>query len=154
MNKTYLLISTAVLGLIAACHTSKKSTTSTAASTAPTTTVVATSTVASSSTTTASVFVPSKKTEDGIYEPGTEELVAIQPQYKDATLEQLKEGYTLYAKSACVSCHGAVNIYTFRMDKWQFIIQDMAYRAKLTQSQKDAVLRYVYAIKAAEPNKK
>ena len=75
-------------------------------------------------------------------------------QYKDATLEQLKEGYVLYAKSACISCHSAVNIYLYREDKWAFIMQDMAYRAKLTASQKDAVLKYVYAIKATEPNKK
>lgn len=134
---------------VVACHTSKKTTTSTA--TAPITET--TTTVASSTTTTtvtASLFIPSKKTFDGVYDPGSEELTAIQFQYKDATMEQLKEGYTLYAKSACISCHGAVNIYQYKEDKWGFIIQDMAYRAKLTPTQKDAVLRYVYAIKATE----
>jgi hypothetical protein len=141
---------------VVACHTSKKTTTSTAAANSATTpTVVITSTTASSSPgVAASSFIPSIKTSDGVYDPGTEELTAIQSQYKDATMEQLKEGYTLYAKSACISCHSTVNIYRFREDRWAFIIQDMAYRAKLTPTQKDAVLKYVYAIKATDPNKK
>lgn len=139
---------------IVACHTSKKTTTSTAVvAKTETTTSVASSTTSSTNTITTSPYMPSKKTLDGVYDPGSDELAAIQLQYKDATMEQLKEGYTLYAKSACISCHGAVNIYQYREDKWGFIIQDMAYRAKLTPTQKDAVLKYVYAIKATDPNK-
>lgn len=135
---------------VVACHTSKKTTTSTA--TAPKTeTATVQPTVAATPT---PAIVKTRKTADGVYEPGEEELAAIQPQYKDVTLQQLKEGYTLYAKSACISCHGTVNIYNYPSEKWMFIIPDMAYRAKLLPAQTDAIFRYVYAIKAADPEKK
>lgn len=144
MKHQFTLISLAVL-IIAACSTSKKSTTST--STVTTTPVVA----ATPTVVEASAIPKATRTDDGIYEPGSEELAAIQVKYKDVTYEKLKLGYTLYAKSACISCHGAVPVYNYREDKWAFIIEDMAYRAKLGPEQKDAVLKYVLAIKATQP---
>jgi len=149
--KTRLALFALTVIVVAACHTTKKTTSSKAETTAATTTVSPTPTVASTPTTT---VVKSVKTADGVYEPGEEELAAIQPQYKDATLAQLKEGYTLYAKSACISCHGTVNIYSYPKEKWFFIIPDMAYRAKLTPEQKESVFRYVSSIVAANPNQK
>lgn len=147
--KTKLVLFTLLIIIAAACHTSKKSTTSTAES-AP---VVTATTPAVAATPTTAVVKPVKST-DGVYEPGEEELAAVQPQYKDATLAQLKEGYTLYAKSACISCHGTVNIYEYPSHKWVFVLPDMFYRAKLTPAQQDAVTKYVYAIMAANPNKR
>lgn len=144
--KTKLVLFALSAITVVACHTSKKTTISTA-------TVPKTETTTTVETPSVAVIVKPPKPADGVYEPGDEELVAIQAQYKDATIEQLKEGYTLYAKSACISCHGTVNIYKYPADKWPYVIQDMAYRAKLTPTQKDAVLKYVYAIKATDPNK-
>lgn len=150
--RTKLALFTFFALVIVACHTSKKSTTSTASTTkTPATETVATATTAEAPS---PVVVRSRKVFDGVYEPGEEEVTAVQPQYKDVTLVKLKEGYTLYAKSACVSCHGPVNIYNYPNEKWPFILNDMCYRAKLTASQTDAVYKYVYAIKAADPNKK
>jgi len=94
---------------------------------------------------------PVSKPADGIYPPGTEELLAIQVQYKDATLLKLEEGYTLYAKGACINCHVASNIYVHDQWQWIDIIEDMARRARITDEQKDAVTKYVLAIKAAQP---
>lgn len=137
--------------IVVACHTSKKSTTSTSTTKTPATESVATATTAEAPK---PVVVKSRKAFDGIYEPGEEEVTAVQPQYPGATLEQLKEGYVLYAKSACVSCHSPISIYYYPTAKWPFILEDMSYKAKLTASQKDAVFKYVYAIVAADPNKK
>lgn len=141
------LLSLSVI-IVYACHTSKKSTTSatTSASSVSTTTVVTTTTAITPSVAVTKTSKPAK----GVYEPGEEELAAIQLQYKDATLPQLKEGYVLYAVSACRSCHGAANIYAYRDDQWLMILQDMAYKAKLTPPQKEAVTRYVFAVKAAK----
>lgn len=150
MKKSFIYISFAVL-VTAACSTSKKTTTSSSPVSVNSTNSVKSATA--EVTPTVSV-VKSMKSPDGVYEPGEEELLAIQPQYKDVTGTQLKEGYVLYAKSACVSCHGAVNIYTFPTFKWPMVLQDMAYRAKLTPEQKESVTRYVYAVLAANPNKK
>ena len=136
--------------IVVACHTSKKSTTSTSTTKTPATESVATATTAEAP----KPVVKSRKAFDGIYEPGEEEVTAVQPQYPGATLEQLKEGYVLYAKSACVSCHSPISIYYYPTAKWPFILEDMSYKAKLTASQKDAVFKYVYAIVAADPNKK
>lgn len=91
------------------------------------------------------------KTENGVYEPGKEELTAIRAQYKDATLAQLKEGYVLYSQGACIKCHTSKNIYKRETGEWPGIIDRMAEKAKITAAEKDAVLRFVLAIKAAEP---
>ncbi len=94
--------------------------------------------------------VVSAKPDNGIYEPGQEELTAIQGQFNDATLAQLKEGHVIYAQGACVNCHGAKNIYKRSTASWKEIIDDMAQRAKISASQKDAVYKYVLAIKATQ----
>lgn len=131
MKKTILL--SAALIIISACSSSKKSTsTAPVPPTPPATPVVA------------------AKPSNGIYDPGNDELTAIQAQYKDVSLEKLKQGYVLYAHSACISCHEAQNIYKFDEMRWGFIMNDMAVRAKLTPEQKDAVYKYVLAIKAAK----
>lgn len=90
------------------------------------------------------------KPADGIYAPGSEELTAIQAQYKDVTLEQLQEGHTIYTTGACIKCHGAKNIYKREEAKWKDIIEDMAKKAKISDVQKDAVYKYVLAIKATQ----
>lgn len=115
--------------IIAACSSTKKSTTSTAATTS--------STVA--------------KPSNGIFAPGNEELVALQTQYKEVTMETLTEGHTLYTQGACINCHGAKNIYKRDVDSWKGIIEDMAHKAKISDAQKDAVYKYVLAIKATQP---
>lgn len=141
MKIKFTLLALTIL-LVAACHTSKKTTTSTA--------VATTSTEAVPAATVASVPTVIAKPANGIYEPGTEELKAIQAQHSDVTLDKLKQGYVLYAQSACISCHPAQNIYNYDEFKWNMIINDMAYRAKLAPEQKDAVLKYVLAIKASQ----
>lgn len=127
-----------IAALITACSTVKKS----AASSASTTPVAATTTPVS---TTPLVFA---KPSDGIYEPGNEDLTAIQTQYKDLTLEKLKEGYSIYTASTCTRCHDAQNIYEIDETDWVNIIDKMARKASITDEQKDAVYKYVLAVKA------
>lgn len=125
--------------LIAACRTTKKNTTSTISSIpAPT------------PTTTSAPPFPLGQPENGIYTPGNDELIAIQTQYKDVTLEKLKEGHEIYIQGACTNCHTAKNIYQFEITQWKDIIEDMAQRAYLSDAQKDAVYKYVLAMKARQ----
>lgn len=98
----------------------------------------------------ASVNSP-KKSETGIYSPGNEELTAIQMQYKEVTIDKLKEGYSLYAEGACTKCHGPKNIYKRDVAEWKSIVDRMAQKAKITDEQKDAVYKYVLSIKATQP---
>jgi mono/diheme cytochrome c family protein len=64
-------------------------------------------------------------------------------------LEKLKEGHAIYTAGACINCHGAKNIYEFPEAQWKDILDDMAQRANISVDQKDAVYKYVLAIKAA-----
>jgi len=124
--------------IIASCSSRKKNTTSTVMS-------------APVSPTTATNNVLVARSATGVYVPGNEELTAILVQYNDVTLEKLKEGYTIYAEGACMKCHGAANIYQRGEARWKSIIDDMAFRANLSDGQKDAVYKYVLAIKAVQP---
>jgi len=94
---------------------------------------------------------PTPKPTDGVHAPENEELAAIQSKYKDVTLDKLKEGHMLYTQSACIQCHAPLNIYAHSEEKWKDIIGDMAQRAQITDSQRDAVYKYVLAIKATQP---
>jgi hypothetical protein len=122
---------------ISACRSTRKSSTSTASSTPPSTT----------STSTPSVFLAAP---DGIYAPGDAELTAIRTRYKDVTLDLLKEGHLIYTQGACINCHGPENIYTREEAKWKDIIDNMAQKAGISDAQKDAVYKYVLAIKAVQ----
>lgn len=132
MNSRKILFLALSTALIYSCSSSKKAAKTSDASVAP------------------AVPVVSAKPDNGIYEPGQEELTAIQGQFKDATLAQLKEGHVIYAQGACINCHGAKNIYKRSTASWKGIIEDMAQKAKITASQKDAVYKYVLAIKATQ----
>jgi mono/diheme cytochrome c family protein len=137
IHTTFIVIAAII---IAACGSSKKVTTS--------------------ATPPASAATPNAATEpmvfakpaNGIFAPGNEELAAVQTKHKDATMEQLKEGYVLYTQGACINCHGAKNIYSRGEEQWKDIIDNMAPKARISDVQKDAVYKYVLAIKATQPS--
>jgi mono/diheme cytochrome c family protein len=65
-------------------------------------------------------------------------------------MDQLNEGHQLYTATACVRCHGAESIYQYDNNEWIGIIDRMAGKARITDSQKDAISKYVFAIKATQ----
>lgn len=136
--KITFLAATALI--VVACHTTKKTeTAATSTTTAPATAKAPEGPVA-----------PAKASK-GINAPGNEELAAILTKYPDATLPVLTEGYQVYTGEACTSCHGAKGIYRIPEHEWQGIIDNMSARAKLSASQKDALTKYVFSIKATQP---
>lgn len=119
--------------IVAACSASKKTSTSTASAPphpAPVT--------------------PVAKPASGVFSPGNEELTAIQAKYNDVTMRTLTDGYAIYT-GTCTGCHGAKSIYKRPEEAWRGIIDDMAIKAKISDVQKDAVYKYVMAIKATQP---
>jgi hypothetical protein len=136
MRTTKIIFISIIAIIIGACSSSKKSTRSTVSTTSATTDFSANP-------------YWLVKPANGIYAPGNEELTAIQTQYKDVTLEQLKEGYAIYATGACIKCHAAMNIYERGEVQWKGIVENMARKAQLSEPQKDAVYRYVLSVKAA-----
>lgn len=109
--------------IISACHSKKKTTTDTPSGAKPST---------------------------GIFAPGNEQLTAIKTKYPEATLQSLTEGHSIYT-GVCTNCHGAKSIYRIPEQNWQEIIDDMSPKARLTASQKDALTKYVFSIKATQP---
>lgn len=89
----------------------------------------------------------------GVYTPTMAELSAILPHFKDATLDQLNEGFQLYTAGACINCHKAKNISRYSISEWKHIMDDMAQKAEFNQAQKEAVYRYVLGIKATSANR-
>ena len=136
--KTALIMSIPLM--IAACNTTKKSTSSAVTAPAP-----------ASTPTPASDSYLFTKGASGTPAPGDDALTAIRAQYKDVTMETLKLGHTIYTTGACVNCHGAKEIYPFSEADWKIIIDDMVQRTTLTAAEKDAVYKYVLAIKATQP---
>ncbi len=138
MKSHDLILIVTLLAILAACNISKKNT--------KTETTPSTSKAPSSSSENF-VFV---KPATGIYPPEEKDLAAIQQQFNDVTLSKLKQGHFLYSKGSCINCHSAFSIYERSESKWKTIIDEMAKRAFLSSEQKDAVYKYVLAMKAGQ----
>lgn len=138
MNTTKLTSIAVIVAVITitACSTAKKNAVPTVSSPPP-------------STNTFPFAFP--KTENGIYAPGDKELTAIREQYKEVTMDQLKEGHVIYTAGACIQCHGPMDIYKYGETQWKGIVEDMAQKARISDAQKEAVYKYVLAIKATQP---
>ena len=84
-----------------------------------------------------------------IYKPTEASVAAIQTYFGEVKFETLMEGFTIFTSGACIKCHAANDINYYGELRWRKIIDDMAPKAYLTVAQKDAVLKYVIAIKHA-----
>ncbi len=82
--------------------------------------------------------------------PGDAELTAIKAKFPDVTAQILSEGYSIYT-GACTNCHGQKNIFKRSEASWMHEIDDMSPKAKLTAAQKDALTKYILAMKATQP---
>lgn len=135
--KIFKIYSLAVAVLIvAACHTTKK--TETTASTP------------AAKETPAAPVSEAVKSKNGVFVPGEEQLTAVQMKHPGATLANLTDGYKLYT-GTCTNCHGTKSIYRIAEAKWPNIIDDMGEKAKLSATQKEALTKYIFAIKATQP---
>ena len=92
----------------------------------------------------------SKKTPAPNIIPGDAQVTAIKVKYPDVTLSTLTEGHSIYI-GACTNCHGQKNIFKRSEASWLHEIDDMSPKAKLTDAQKDALTKYILAMKATQP---
>lgn len=84
--------------------------------------------------------------------PGDAELKAIQVKYADVSMQTLNDGYAIYS-GPCTKCHGQKDIFSRSEQSWKHEIDEMAPKAKITDVQKDALWKYVLAMKATHPSK-
>jgi hypothetical protein len=66
--------------------------------------------------------------------------------FADVTMDQLKIGHSTY-NGACTNCHGLKDIKSRDEQDWSGILDRMALKANLTPTEKDAVWRYIMAVK-------
>jgi mono/diheme cytochrome c family protein len=62
----------------------------------------------------------------------------------------LEHGRQLYA-GPCTACHSPESIGKYSAGQWREIMADMGERAKLSPADREAVLAYVLAVRAAPP---
>lgn len=127
---------------IAACHTTKKSSTTTETTPAPVATTTPTTTTEPAKTS-FSMF-------SGSSAPGEQQVNAIQMRNPGTTLEQLSKGHSIYT-GECAGCHRVFSVYNYTQEAWPAIIDRMAHKADITEGQKDALSRYIFAMKATQP---
>ncbi len=93
-----------------------------------------------------------KKATTGMEAPKAEatlasKLTAVQAKYPDATLAELEKGKAV-SKKACVTCHNEKD-YTLKTDEKMFKEVDiMSKKAKISDEDKQALIRYVTALRA------
>jgi cytochrome c5 len=128
--------------IIVACHSTKKTQETAVTPVTPTTPATPVAEAAPVS--------EAVKSKNGVFAPGEEQVNAVQMKHPGATLPVLTSGYSLYT-GTCTNCHGAKSIYRISEDRWPGIIDDMAQKSNLTATEKDALTKYVFAIKATQP---
>lgn len=82
--------------------------------------------------------------------PGEAELKAIQTRYADVTMQTLNDGYAVFS-GPCTKCHRLKKVSKRTEEEWQKSVNLMAKKAKISEIQKDALWKYILAIRAARP---
>ncbi len=81
--------------------------------------------------------------------PTDAQVKAIQVKFPDVTLQTLTNGHSIYT-GVCTNCHGMKNIYKRSEESWKHEIDVMAPKAKITDSQKDDLFKYIISMKASQ----
>ena len=82
------------------------------------------------------------------FSPGDKELAVAQKTWPNTTLEELKEGNSIY-RNQCTECHKNFEITKFSEKKWKHEIDEMAPKAKLTAEQKDKLTKFILSYREA-----
>jgi len=138
MRPVTICITVIISATIAACSVSKKSVPAAPPTPPP------------PAVTTLPRIAPSVHSADGVFAPGNAELTALQATHTEATMQALQEGYKLYT-GVCTNCHMAKSIYNRPEAAWPAILVSMAREASISDAQRDAIYKYVMAVKATQP---
>lgn len=95
------------------------------------------------------VLVQCKTTKNVVAtEPTEKELAVALKTWPATTLDELKEGQAIY-KNQCTECHKAFTITKFSEKKWKHEIDDMSPKAKLTETQKEKLSKFILSYREA-----
>ncbi len=82
------------------------------------------------------------------YTPGDKELAIAQKTWPGSTLDELKEGNSIY-RNECTQCHKNFDIVKFSEKKWKHEIDEMAPKAKLSAAQKEKLSKFILSYREA-----
>ncbi len=80
--------------------------------------------------------------ETAAYMPGDKELAIAQKTWPGTTIEELKEGNSIY-RNECTQCHKNFDIVKFSEKKWKHEIDEMSPKAKLSAAQKQKLSKFI-----------
>ena len=123
-----IILPLAILVFAFACHSKKTSTVSTPAPPAPPAAPV-------------SVMMDPNMVNERL-------LSVAKTKFENTSIEQLNAGHDLYF-GTCTGCHKAKTITKFPTESWPSIVDDMARKARISDTEKQAVLQYVTAVSLA-----
>lgn len=75
------------------------------------------------------------------------QVTSIKTRFADVTVDELKTGHSVYT-GACTKCHGQKNVVKYTEESLFKILDNMSKKAKITDSEKQALQRYCLAIRA------
>ena len=88
--------------------------------------------------------------ETANYIPPVTSQMARAPHQKPATgISTLERGRTLFAHR-CIECHTLPPMWKYSREDWPQIVNDMSHRSNLKPQERDAVIAYILAARAAE----
>jgi hypothetical protein len=85
--------------------------------------------------------------------PGNAELKAIQTRFPDATLVTLSKGYSIYS-GVCTGCHKQKDMFVNSEEDWKHDADRMSKKAHISDEEKDALWKYVLAMRLSRGTKK
>lgn len=83
-----------------------------------------------------------------IPEPTETHVTAAQTRFPGVTLTVLKKGREIY-NGPCMGCHGDAGIMRRDDKQWEDVLNAMAPKARLSPEDKDAVWKYIMAVRLA-----
>jgi cytochrome c2 len=87
----------------------------------------------------------SKKHSTASSDPSEAQLTALKAKEPNATMADLQKGHSIFY-GACTNCHGAKNVSGYSESELKNVINQMSAKAKLSDSDKDAVWKYALAV--------
>ena len=88
--------------------------------------------------------------ETANYIPPVTPQMARSSHRKPATdISTLERGRTLFAHR-CIECHSLPPMWKYSREDWPQIVNGMSHRSNLKPEERDAVIAYILAVRAAE----
>jgi nitrate/TMAO reductase-like tetraheme cytochrome c subunit len=81
--------------------------------------------------------------------PVSSTMVKAGPRRQATELTRLERGRELFVHR-CIECHTLPAMWKYSREDWPNVVNDMAHRASLKPSEREAVIAYILAVRATD----